>query len=234
MRGTTTTAEPFVPDGASLAELRTTAADCRGCDLYRTATQVVFSAGSPDAPLVLVGEQPGDIEDRRGEPFVGPAGALLDRALTEAGLDRSEAYLTNAVKHFKFHFDRNGKRRIHDKPGRVEIVACRPWLVAEFRLLSPRVVVALGATAAQALAGPAFRVTKSRGQVFDWPQAAQHPEDFPMSDPAARFVATLHPSSVLRADDRETAFAELVADLRVVRGIVVGHPDVRRPVGRGD
>src|SRR3954463_2785413 len=116
MGGVTTTAEPYIPDGGSLAELRTAAADCRGCDLYRTATQVVFSAGSRDAPFVLVGEQPGDIEDRRGEPFVGPAGVLLDRALAEAGLNRSEVYLTNAVKHFKFHLDRNGKRRIHDKP----------------------------------------------------------------------------------------------------------------------
>jgi len=216
------TAQPYVPDGAPLPELRAAATGCRGCDLYRTATQVVFSAGRPDAPLVLIGEQPGDIEDRRGEPFVGPAGALLDRALVEAGLDRGEAYLTNAVKHFKFHLDRNGKRRIHDKPGRVEIVACRPWLVAEFRSLSPRVVVALGATAAQALAGPSFRVTKSRGQVFEWPQAAQHPEDFPISESPARFVATVHPSSVLRADNRETAFAELVADLRVVRRLVRG------------
>jgi uracil-DNA glycosylase len=215
------TAQTFVPDNASVGELREAATACRGCDLYRQATQVVFSAGRPDASVVLVGEQPGDIEDRRGEPFVGPAGALLVRALTEAGLDRDEAYLTNAVKHFKFRLARQGKRRIHEKPGRTEIVACRPWLVAELNVLRPKVVVALGAIAAQALAGPAFRVTKSRGQVLDWPAVAEHPGDFPTMDPPARFVATVHPSAVLRSDDREAAFGELVADLRVVRGLLV-------------
>jgi DNA polymerase len=164
--------------------------------------------------MVLVGEQPGDVEDRRGEPFVGPAGAVLTRALAEIGLDQTQVYVTNAVKHFKFHLDARGKRRIHDKPNRTEIVACRPWLTAEFGLLQPKVVVALGATAAQALAGPAFRVTRSRGEPLPWPASAEHPDDFP-ADRSAVFLATIHPSAVLRADDREEAYAGFVADLAV-------------------
>jgi uracil-DNA glycosylase family protein len=214
------TAQPFVPPAAELDELRAAATTCQGCELYSHATQVVFSTGPSQAPVVLVGEQPGDIEDRRGEPFVGPAGALLDRALAEVGLDRADAYLTNVVKHFKHHLDRGGKRRIHDTPRRDEIVACRPWLIAEFAQLRPRVVVALGATAAQALCGASFRVTKSRGEVFDWPAVAHRPADFPAVDPPARFVATFHPSAVLRAEDREGAFADLVADLNAVSGLV--------------
>jgi DNA polymerase len=211
----TRTAERYVPEPADLDELRAAAPACRGCDLYRHATQVVFSSGPSDARVVMIGEQPGDVEDRRGEPFVGPAGAVLSRAMAEVGLSPDDTYLTNAVKHFKFHPDSRGKRRIHDKPGRVEIVACRPWLTAEFRVLRPRVVVALGATAAQALAGSAFRVTRSRGQLLGWPDAAQHPEDFPVLDPPARFLATIHPSAVLRSDDRDAAYAGFAADLAV-------------------
>jgi DNA polymerase len=215
-------AEPFVPDDAGLAELRAAADGCRGCDLYRRATQAVFSSGPADAPIALVGEQPGDVEDRRGEPFVGPAGALLTKALGEVGVAPGQAYLTNAVKHFKFHESPRGKRRIHDKPGRVEIVACRPWLVAEFALLRPRVVVALGATAAGALMGPAFRVTRSRGELMAWPASAQHPEDFPQLDPPARFMATVHPSAVLRADDRKKAYELFVSDLAVAADALAG------------
>ncbi|GAA1834338.1 UdgX family uracil-DNA binding protein [Luedemannella flava] len=205
----------FVPARADLDDLREAAHGCRGCDLYRNATQVVFSVGAADAALVLVGEQPGDVEDREGEPFVGPAGNLLTRALDEAGVGRGAAYLTNAVKHFRFHESPRGKRRIHDKPDRVQIVACRPWLVAEFALLRPRVVVALGATAAGALVGPAFRVTRSRGELLPWPASAQHPGDFPELDPPALFLATVHPSAVLRSDDRQAAYQAFAADLAV-------------------
>lgn len=209
-------AQEFIPSGADLDELRAAARQCRGCDLYRDATQTVFSRGGADAPVVLVGEQPGDMEDRRGEPFVGPAGRLLAQAVQDAGIPRDGVYLTNAVKHFKFRRSERGQRRIHQKPNRIEIVACRPWLVAEFAVLQPRLIVALGATAAQALAGPAFRVTRSRGQVLPWPETAEHPKDFPVTDPPARFVATVHPSAILRSDDRDTAYAEFVADLSVV------------------
>lgn len=208
-------AERFVPAGADLDDLREAAHGCRGCDLYQRATQAVFSAGPPDAALVLVGEQPGDVEDRQGEPFVGPAGNLLAKALGDAGVTRERTYLTNAVKHFKFHESPRGKRRIHDKPDRIEIVACRPWLVAEFALLRPRVVVALGATAAGALMGPAFRVTRSRGELMPWPASAQHPEDFPELDPPGLFLATVHPSAVLRSDDRAGAYRAFAADLAV-------------------
>jgi uracil-DNA glycosylase len=216
----TLTAERFVPEPADLGTLREAAHACRGCDLYRHATQVVFSSGPPDASVVMIGEQPGDVEDRRGLPFVGPAGAVLSRAMDEVGISPDHTYLTNAVKHFKFHPDSRGKRRIHDKPGRAEIVACRPWLTAEFRVLRPRIVVALGATAAQALAGSAFRVTKSRGQLLGWPEVAQHPEDFAVQDPPARFLATIHPSAVLRADDRDAAYAGFAADLAVVAEVL--------------
>jgi uracil-DNA glycosylase family protein len=212
------TAAPYVPPEADLGELRVAAQGCRGCELYRDATQAVFGAGPPDADVVMVGEQPGDVEDRRGEPFVGPAGKVLDRAITEAGLDRSGIYVTNAVKHFKFKATAPGKRRIHQTPDRIEIVACRPWLVAEFARLRPRVVVALGATAAKALFGPAFRVTRQRGEAMPWPAAAERPEEFPEQPAAAVAVATIHPSAVLRADDRESAHAGLVADLRVAAG----------------
>jgi uracil-DNA glycosylase family protein len=208
-----TSAATFVPEGADLDQLRAAARGCRGCDLYKNATQTVFSRGGPRARVVIVGEQPGDVEDRRGEPFVGPAGVLLRRAVGDIGLDPADMYVTNAVKHFK-NFTR-GKRRIHQTPDRTEIIACRPWMLAEFAQLDPRVVVALGATAAQALLGPSFRVTKQRGVPLPWPESAHHPEDFAQPG-GAKVVATLHPSAILRADDRETAYQGFLADLRVV------------------
>jgi DNA polymerase len=217
MRDTVPTAAPFVPATDDLDRLRASALDCRGCDLYRDATQTVFGAGPPAARVVMVGEQPGDIEDRQGAPFVGPAGKLLDRAMVDAGLDRAATYVTNAVKHFKHRPAAAGKRRIHQTPDRTEIVACRPWLVAEFALLHPRAVVVLGATAAQALLGPGFRVTRSRGTPLPWPDSASHPEDFAgVAGDGAFVLATIHPSAVLRADDRDAAYAGFVADLRVV------------------
>ena len=206
-------AAPFVPDGADLDQLRASAAACKGCHLWENATQTVFSRGSAGARVVMVGEQPGDVEDQRGEPFVGPAGVLLRRAVGDAGLSADDIYITNAVKHFKFR--RQGKRRIHQTPDRTEIIACRPWLLAEFAQVSPRVVVALGATAAQALLGPSFRVTKQRGILLPWPESAYHAEDFAQAGGSAKVLATLHPSAILRADDRDTAYAGLVDDLRV-------------------
>jgi uracil-DNA glycosylase len=212
-----TTAQEFVPDGArTLDELKAAAPSCKGCELYQDATQVVFGRGDGHARVVFVGEQPGDVEDQKGLPFVGPAGHLLRRAVDEAGIDPAHIYITNAVKHFRFEL--RGKRRIHKTPDRVHIEACRPWLVAEFSLLRPEVVVVLGATAAKALLGPSFRVTQQRGQVLEWPGAAKHPEDFPVEP--AKLVATIHPSAVLRADDRDAAFDGLVADLRVVAGVL--------------
>jgi uracil-DNA glycosylase family protein len=205
------------PVTGSIDELRAAARTCTGCDLHRNATQTVFGEGPPDARVVMVGEQPGDIEDQRGRPFVGPAGKILDRAVEEAGLDRSRTYVTNAVKHFKFKPAPRGKRRIHETPDRTEIVACRPWLVAEFAALRPRAVVVLGATAGKALLGPSFRVTKSRGVLMPWPDSAHHPEDFVGEVHDGAFVlATIHPSAVLRADDRDTALKGLIDDLRVV------------------
>jgi DNA polymerase len=207
-------ARQFIPDHSDVDALRKAVQDCRGCDLYRDTTQAVFSRGRVDAPLVLVGEQPGDEEDRRGLPFVGPAGRLLVQALRDVGIAPEEAYVTNVVKHFKF--EQRGPRRIHQKAGVVEIAACRPWLTAEFALLTPRVVVALGATAANALAGAEFRVTRSRGQLMPWPESAAHAEDFPVLDPPARFVATLHPSAILRADNQQIAYDGFTADLAIV------------------
>jgi uracil-DNA glycosylase len=206
----------FVPEGADLDELRRAVQDCRGCELYKDTTQAVFGEGSGEARLLVVGEQPGDIEDRRGRPFVGPAGKVLDRAFEEAGLDRGSMYVTNAVKHFKHKPAATGKRRIHQTPDRTEIVACRPWLVAEFARVRPRQVVALGATAAKALLGPAFRVTREHGVPLPWPDRAERPEDFANDTGGAILVATIHPSAVLRADDREAAFAGLVADLKAL------------------
>ncbi len=208
------TAADFVPDGADLDQLRAAAKTCKGCHLWEGATQTVFSRGGSAARVVMVGEQPGDVEDQRGEPFVGPAGVLLRRAVGDADLDPDDLYITNAVKHFKFR--RMGKRRIHQTPDRIEITACRPWLLAEFAQLAPRVVVVLGATAAQALLGPSFRVTKQRGQLLPWPESAWHAEDFAQPGGTAKVLATLHPSAILRADDRETAYKGLVADLQVV------------------
>ncbi|GAA3787095.1 UdgX family uracil-DNA binding protein [Streptomyces phyllanthi] len=200
-------AGPYLPRDGGLDAYRRAAARCRGCPLHESATRTVFGEGSESARIVLVGEQPGDQEDKRGEPFVGPAGRLLDRALEEAGVDRDEAYVTNAVKHFKFTVASGGKRRIHKAPDLREMSACRPWLEAELRLLRPDVVVALGATAGKALMGSSFRVTKDRGALLRMPG----------EDDGPYLVATLHPSAILRADkeDREAAYAGLVADLGV-------------------
>jgi DNA polymerase len=203
-------AEEFVPAGVGLESLREAAKSCRGCHLHENATQTVFSRGPASARLVLVGEQPGDVEDRRGEPFVGPAGKLLDRALADAGLDPAVTYTTNAVKHFSFRT--SGSRRIHQTPTAAEVEACKPWLVAELALLDPEVVVVLGATAGRALLGPSFRVTKSRGLVLPWPPGGQPEEDRCQS---ASLVPTIHPSAVLRADNRDEAYGGLVQDLRI-------------------
>jgi uracil-DNA glycosylase len=195
------TAEPFVPKGArSLTALADAGQKCQGCPLYLNATQAVFGSGPRTARVVLVGEQPGDVEDREGDPFVGPSGHLLDRALQDVGLDRREVYLTNAVKHFKF--TQRGKRRMHEKPNRAEITACHPWLEAELDMIQPAFVAALGATAAQALLGPNFRVTKERGHIIE------------VGD--RKFLATVHPSAVLRSPQREEDYAGLVRDLAVL------------------
>ena len=210
-------AERFVPDSKSLRRLAAASAGCHGCDLYESATQTVFGRGPKTARLLLVGEQPGDVEDREGVPFVGPAGRLLDKALTDVGLDRSTVYLTNVVKHFRWRATDRGSRRIHQKPSAAQVQACRPWLDAELSIVRPAVIVALGAVAAQALLGPAFRVTKARGTLLAWP--GEH------ADSEQRILATIHPSAVLRADDRSTAFAGLVADLRVAADAVGDLPD---------
>lgn len=208
-------AEEYVPEGASIDELSAAVGTCHGCDLYKNATQAVFGEGPANAPVMVVGEVPGDQEDKQGHPFVGPAGRLLDRALDEAGIDRTKVYVTNAVKHFKFKPAERGKRRIHQKPGRTEVVACRPWLLAELDTVRPKLVVLLGAVAAQSLLGTTFRVTKERGKVVSLP------------DSAVRAVATVHPSSVLRSDDREAAYQDLVADLTAAAG-AVGQRQTRR------
>jgi uracil-DNA glycosylase len=188
----------------SLDELRQLAGGCRACGLWARATQTVFGDGAPRARLLIVGEQPGNSEDLEGAPFVGPAGKLLDRALVEAGIDRETVYVTNVVKHFKWKRARTGKRRIHDTPNRGEVQACRPWLEAEVARVVPELIVALGATAAQALLGREFRITRQRGEVLE-------------SD-LGPTLATIHPSAVLRAPDeeREPAFRSLVDDLSVV------------------
>jgi DNA polymerase len=194
----------FGAEGRSLDELRAEAADCKACDLWKTGTQTVFGEGSEKAEIVFVGEQPGDKEDLAGRPFVGPAGRVLDEGLEAAGIDRSLAYVTNAVKHFKW--TARGKRRIHQKPNAAEMTACRPWLEAELGVVRPKVLVALGATAAQSLLGRQFRVTKERGKPVE-------------SDLAPHVIATVHPSSILRQEtegDREAAMKEFVADLEVV------------------
>jgi uracil-DNA glycosylase len=212
-------AQEYIPaDARDLDTLKAAAAGCRGCDLYEDATQVVFGRGDAHARVVFVGEQPGDVEDRQGLPFVGPAGRLLREAVDAAGIDPAGVYITNAVKHFRFQL--RGKRRIHQTPDQVHITACRPWLVAEFALLKPEIVVVLGATAAKALFGPSFRVTRQRGQLLPWPASAQHPEDFPVA--AIQALATIHPSAVLRADNRDVAFAGLVDDLTVVADALKG------------
>ena len=200
-----TTAAPWVPDGGGLATLHRAAQDCRGCDLWRNATQTVFGEGPPHPEVMLVGEQPGDKEDLVGHPFVGPAGRVLDEALTAVGIDRGRTYVTNAVKHFKWERG-SGQRRIHAKPNQVEIQACRPWLEAELSVLRPKVLVCLGSTAAQALLGRTFRVTVHRGQWVPSPLAPH-------------VLATVHPSSILRAPDeaaRAEAMEAFIRDLRPV------------------
>ena len=197
-------AQPFLPVHRTLASLRAAVPGCRGCPLYREATQAVFGEGGERAHVMLIGEQPGDSEDLAGKPFVGPAGKVLDEALDIAGIPRAEAYVTNVVKHFKF--TRRGKRRIHDKPTRYEVEACRPWLASELELVAPTIVVVLGATAAQTLLGSTVRVTKERGIERETP-LAKHT------------FATVHPASVLRAPDEELrrlAREEFFADMRVV------------------
>jgi uracil-DNA glycosylase family protein len=198
----TGSAADFIPSRASLPALRTAAAGCRGCHLWVGATQTVFGEGPRTAEVMLVGEQPGDQEDRQGHPFVGPAGRLLDEALEAAGIDRRRVYVTNAVKHFKFVRIELTKRRLHKKPTAAEVRACRPWLEEEIHLIHPRVIVALGATAAQALMGNKFKVTQQRGQPV-------------RSEWAEVLFATVHPSAVLRApaDARERARREFFADL---------------------
>jgi uracil-DNA glycosylase family protein len=210
-------AAQWVADGVGIDGLAKAAERCRGCELWEHATQVVFSKGSPSARVVFVGEQPGDQEDRQGLPFVGPAGKLFDRALGDAGIEPADAYVTNAVKHFRFTQERAGARRIHQTPEARHITACKPWLEAELAVLDPQVVVALGATAGRALLGPSFRVTKQRGQLIPWP-------DRPGGDTEHRagfLVPTVHPSAVLRADDRDAAYAAFVADLRIVTDALV-------------
>jgi uracil-DNA glycosylase len=196
-------ATPFLPERASLTALREAASGCRGCHLWRPATQTVFGEGRKGARLMFVGEQPGDQEDRQGRPFVGPAGRELDRALGAAGIDRKDAYLTNVVKHFSF--EERGGRRIHQTPKRFEVEACRPWLTEELRVVEPHVLVLLGATAAKALLGSSFRLTQHRGQFLD-------------SDLAELVTATVHPSSILRGpkEERDDRRAALVEDLRLV------------------
>src|SRR3954471_2018251 len=209
------------PEGVGLAGLRSAAAGCRACELWEPATQTVFGEGPETARIVFVGEQPGDQEDRVGEPFVGPAGKLLDRALGDAGIDRRDAYVTNAVKHFRFA--PKGKRRIHETPGPEHLRACRPWLEAEFTVLKPEVVVCLGATAAKILISPSFRITKDRGHLLPWtPPGVERPEDEADEDEDAPsqtwMLATTHPSAILRTPDesRAAAYDALVADLVVV------------------
>ena len=199
------TAAPLIPKRPTLKKLREAAAGCKACPLWQTGTQTVFGEGSAKADVVFVGEQPGDQEDLEGRPFVGPAGKLLDQALEETGIDREQVYVTNVVKHFKWKSQ--GKRRIHQKPNWKEIGACRPWLDAEVAVLKPRVLVCLGATAAQALLGRDFRVSRQRGELVESPLAE-------------KTIATVHPSSILRAEDRDVQFEEFVRDLRKIAALI--------------
>jgi uracil-DNA glycosylase family protein len=203
----TGSAADFLPDRLSLPALREAAAGCKGCHLWQVGTQTVFGEGAQAAQVMFVGEQPGDQEDRTGKPFVGPAGRLLDEALVTAGIDRSTTYVTNAVKHFKWQA--RGKRRIHQKPNWTEMTACRPWLEAELAVVKPRVLVLLGATAAQSLLGRQFRVTQHRGELVE-------------SDLAKAVTATIHPSAILRGDpeQRERELAAFVDDLRFVASLL--------------
>ena len=206
----TGSAADFIPPRPTLAKVREASRGCRGCHLWVNATQTVFGEGSPSAEVMLVGEQPGDQEDRQGHPFVGPSGKLLDAALDQAGIDRSRVYVTNSVKHFKFVVIERG-RRLHKKPNAAEVRACHPWLQEEIRLLKPRVIVALGATAAQALLGKQFRVTEQRGRPVS-------------SELAEAVIATVHPSAVLRArePDREQARADFFQDMQSVAAYLRG------------
>jgi uracil-DNA glycosylase len=216
--GLSVSAADFLPARRSLSALRRAAAGCEGCPLYRDATQTVFGEGPRDARLMLVGEKPGDQEDRQGHPFVGPAGRLLDDALEAAGVRRGAVYLTNAVKHFKWK--PAGKRRLHQKPTVREMKACRPWLLAEIAVVRPAVVVCLGATAAQSLLGTDFRLTRHRGEIL-------------RSGDAARILATLHPSSIFRIPDRHrqaAAFAGLADDLRTAAAVANGRTEARPSV----
>jgi len=208
-------ASEFVPKSRSLRTLAQAAKGCQGCELFREATQTVFGSGPRTAHIMLVGEQPGDVEDQRGEPFVGPAGKLLDTALADAGIVRNEIYLTNAVKHFRWKSTAGSTRRIHDRPAARHINACRPWLAAEMASVQPEILVALGAVAAQSLFGPSFRLSANRGVALDWPPAKGEFADDPTSVRAA--FATIHPSAVLRAGpDRRSVYAGLVEDLTLM------------------
>lgn len=202
-------AEQFLPSRSTLPRLRSAVQQCRGCDLYQDATQAVFGDGARRPRLVVVGEQPGDVEDRRGEPFVGPAGRLLDKALASVAIDPDTVYRTNAVKHFRFKT--TGKRRIHTTPDRWQVAACKPWLLTELSLLRPPGVVVLGATAGQSLLGSSFRVGAMRGRLLEAPDID-----------CDWVVATTHPSAVLRAPDRDAAFDGLVDDLRVAADALSG------------
>ena len=199
------TAAKLIPERPSLKRLREAAAGCTACPLWETGTQTVFGEGGAHAEVVFVGEQPGDREDVEGRPFVGPAGKLLDQALAEVEIERSQVYVTNVVKHFKWK--PQGKRRIHQKPNWREIAACRPWLEAELAVLKPRVLVCLGATAAQALLGRDFRVSRQRGELVESPLAP-------------KAIATVHPSSILRAEDRDLQYREFVRDLEQVAAMI--------------
>ncbi|MFE9868460.1 UdgX family uracil-DNA binding protein [Streptomyces sp. NPDC005506] len=215
-----TGAARYVPRRGGLPSLRRAAAACQGCPLFEDATGTVFGEGSSSARIVLVGEQPGDQEDHLGEPFVSPAGRLLHKALAEAGIDETDTYLTNAVKHFKFTTASGGKRRIHKAPSLREVAACQPWLTAELKVINPEVVVALGATAGKALLGNSFRVGDQRGLILPAPPWDALATESAQNDDGHRLVATLHPSAVLRADDREAAYEGLVTDLRVAASCV--------------
>jgi DNA polymerase len=201
-------AEQFLPSKKTLASLRTAVQQCKGCDLYQEATQAVFGEGAAKPAVVLVGEQPGDVEDRQGKPFVGPAGKLLDKALAAAGIDPASAYVTNAVKHFHFR-GTQGKRRIHQTPTRWHVAACQPWLLTELGVLHPPGAIVLGATAGRSIFGPGFKVGDMRGRRIDTPDL-----------PCDWVVVTVHPSSVLRAPDRGSAFDALVDDLVVAAAAI--------------
>lgn len=211
-------AEQFLPTSRSLAALRKAAAGCHGCDLYKESTQTVFGAGDARARLLLVGEQPGDVEDKEGKPFVGPAGRVLTRALADAGLDDTSRFVTNAVKHF--YFRRAGKRRLHKTPRAAHVTACRPWLRAEVEAVTPDLVVCLGATAVKSVFGDEVRVLRDRGAVLERDSAVG----------PGTFVVTVHPSAVLRApgEDRDATYGAFVADLKIAAAALTGHGPVAR------